>query len=79
MMKRRLTKSSTNSVLWGVCGGLSEFFGIDVTLVRIAWILFTFFGGSGIIAYIICAVIMPSAEAANRSSDPQDWNHPNSN
>ena len=78
-MKRRLTKSNSNSVISGVCGGLAEFFGIDVTLVRIGWILFTFFGGSGIIAYIICAIIMPCAQVENHGDKPHDWEHPNSN
>ena len=78
-MKKRLTKSNSNSVISGVCGGLAEFFDIDVTLVRIGWILFTFFGGSGIIAYIICAIIMPSAQVENHSDKPHDWEHPNSN
>ena len=78
-MRKRLTKSSSNSVISGVCGGLAEFFGIDVTLVRIGWILFTFFGGSGIIAYIICAIIMPSAQVEYRGDKPHDWEHPNSN
>ena len=76
-MRRRLAKSSTNKVISGVCGGLAEYFGIDVTLVRIGWVLFTFLGGSGILAYIICALIMPSAE--NHRGDPNDWNQPNSN
>ena len=78
-MKKRLTKSNSNKVIAGVCGGLAEFFGIDVTLVRIGWILFTFFGGSGIIAYIICAIIMPKAPAEYHSDNPHDWNHPNAN
>ena len=78
-MGRRLAKSSSNRVILGVCGGLAEFFGIDVTLVRIAWILFTFFGGSGIIAYIICAIIMPSASAEPGSGNRDDWHHPNAN
>ena len=76
-MGRRLTKSSTNKVISGVCGGLAEFFNIDVTLVRIGWILFTFLGGSGIIAYIICAIVMPRAEHHNAGTD--DWNNPNAN
>ena len=78
-MSKKLTKSDTNKVISGVCGGLAEFFGIDVTLVRIAWILFTFFGGSGVIAYIICIFIMPNAPAGYRSENPHDWNNPNSN
>ncbi|MFN0158992.1 MAG: PspC domain-containing protein, partial [Bacteroidota bacterium] len=43
----------------GVCGGVAEYFGLDSTLVRIAWVLLTLFGGSGIILYILAMIIMP--------------------
>ncbi len=57
---KKLYKSSTNSMLLGVCGGIAEYFGIDPTLVRLAWVLFCCLGGSGVLAYIICALIIPS-------------------
>ncbi len=44
----------------GVCGGVAEFFGLDPTLVRIAWVLLTLLGGSGILLYIIAMIIMPT-------------------
>ena len=44
----------------GVCAGLAEYFAIDPTLVRLAWVLFCALGGSGVLAYIICALIIPS-------------------
>lgn len=59
MMERRLYKSNVNKMLCGVCGGLAEYFGIDPTLVRLAWVLFCALGGSGILAYIIAAIIIP--------------------
>ena len=43
----------------GVCGGIAEYFNVDPTLVRIAWVLFTGLGGAGIIAYIIAWIIVP--------------------
>ena len=46
-------------MLCGVCGWIAEYFDIDPTLVRLAWILLTFFGGSGILAYIIAAIVIP--------------------
>ena len=58
-MTKRLHKSRYNEVLCGVCSGVAEYFDIDPTLVRLAWILFTFAGGSGLLAYIVCAIIMP--------------------
>ena len=59
MSNKRLYKSSVNCMLCGVCGGIAEDFYIDPTLVRLAWVVLTFFGGSGILAYIIAAIIIP--------------------
>ncbi len=59
MHGRRLTKSSTNRMICGVCGGVAEFFGIDPTIVRLVLALFCLAGGSGILAYIIAAIVMP--------------------
>jgi len=60
-MAKRLQKSNSNSVISGVCGGIAEYFNIDPTIVRLGWMIFTFAGGSGLIAYIIAAVVMPTA------------------
>ena len=59
-MKKKLFKSETSKKLCGVCGGIAEYFDIDPTLVRLAWVAFTLLGGSGILAYIIAAIVMPS-------------------
>ena len=58
-MELRLYKSNNNKMLDGVCGGIAEYFNIDPTLVRLAWVLFCALGGSGILAYIIAAIIIP--------------------
>ena len=60
-MNKKLHKSNTNKMLEGVCGGIAEYFGIDPTIVRLAWVVFCALGGSGILAYIIAAIIIPSA------------------
>ncbi|MFY1110886.1 MAG: PspC domain-containing protein [Methanosarcinaceae archaeon] len=59
-MKRTLTKSKSNKMIFGVCGGIGEYFGIDPTLIRLAFVLLAFLNGIGIVIYIILAVIMPS-------------------
>lgn len=57
---KRLYRSSTNYMLCGVCGGIAEYFNIDPTLVRLAWVILSVFGwGTGIVAYIIAAIIIP--------------------
>lgn len=58
-MEKRLYKIEQGKKLDGVCGGIAEYFNIDPTLVRLAWILFTACAGSGILAYIIAAIVMP--------------------
>ena len=59
MNEKKLYKSSTDKKLAGVCGGIAEYFNIDSTLVRLGWVLFSLLGGSGLLAYIISAIIMP--------------------
>ena len=56
---KRLYKSNTNRVISGVCGGIAEYINIDPTLVRLAWLALTFFGGSGVLIYIVAAIVMP--------------------
>ena len=58
-MEKKLYKSNQNKMLDGVCGGIAEYFGIDPTVVRLFWALFSLMGGCGILAYIIAAVIIP--------------------
>ena len=59
MNEKKLYKSSTDKKLAGVCGGIAEYFNIDSTLVRLGWVVFSLLGGSGLLAYIIAAIIMP--------------------
>ena len=61
-MHKRLYKSTENKMLDGVCGGIGEYFGIDPTLVRLGWVLFCAAGGSGFLAYVAAALIMPRYE-----------------
>lgn len=56
---RRLTKSRTDRMIDGVCGGIAAYFTLDPTLVRIAWVLLTLLGGSGILLYIAAMILMP--------------------
>ncbi len=58
-MDKKLYKSQGDRKLCGVCGGLGEFFGIDASLIRLAWIVFSLLGGSGVLAYIIAAIVIP--------------------
>ena len=59
-MEKRLYNANKNKLLCGVCGGIAEYFNVDPTLVRLGWIVFCALGGSGLLAYIIAAVIIPN-------------------
>jgi len=58
-MAKRLQRSRTEKMLAGVCGGLGEYFDIDPTIVRVLWVVVSFMGGAGILAYLILWVIVP--------------------
>ena len=58
-MKKKLYKIDEGKKIDGVCGGIAEYFDIDATLVRLGWIIFCALGGSGVLAYIIAAIVMP--------------------
>lgn len=58
MATKKLYKSR-DRVLCGVCGGIAEYFNIDPTLVRVIWAVLVFCFGTGILAYIVAALIIP--------------------
>lgn len=56
---KRLFRSREDRMVSGVCGGVAKYFDVDPSLVRLGWILLAAFAGSGILAYIIAAVVIP--------------------
>lgn len=59
-MKKRLFRSNSNKIIFGVCGGIGEYLDIDPTVIRLLWVLFTALSmGAGILVYIIAALIIP--------------------
>lgn len=57
---KKLYKSETDKKLCGVCGGMAEYFNIDSTLIGLIWAIAVLCFGTGILAYIIAAIILPS-------------------
>jgi len=62
-LEKRLYRSRENTVIGGVCGGIAEYLDIDPTLVRLIWVISAIYGGIGVIAYIICLVVIPENKA----------------
>jgi len=59
MEGKKLYLSQNDRMIAGVCGGIAEYLNIDSTVVRILWILAAFAVGTGLLAYIACALIIP--------------------
>ncbi len=57
-MEKKLYRSNKDKRIAGVCSGIAEYFNIDVTIVRLLWVLFCFVA-AGILAYLICAIVIP--------------------
>lgn len=58
----RLHKSVSNRMVAGVCGGIAEYLNTDPTIVRLAAVLLVLGWGSGLLAYIVCAIVMPAEQ-----------------
>lgn len=58
-MNKRLTRVEEGKMLCGVCAGIAKYFDIDPTLVRLGLVLLCCFGGTGILAYFVAAIIIP--------------------
>ena len=68
---KRIIRSRKDRIITGVCGGFAEYFGLDPSLIRLAWIFFTLFGGSGILAYLLAMFVFPD-EFSARDYDRND-------
>ncbi|HUV85434.1 MAG TPA: PspC domain-containing protein [Methanosarcinales archaeon] len=75
-MNKKLYRSRTKRTLSGVCGGLEDYFEIDVTIIRLVWVLISIMSGilPGIVAYVIAVFIIPEQPIGYRSDD---MNRPN--
>ena len=58
-MEKRLYRSRTDKKICGVCAGLANYLGLDPTVVRLITVLLAFFAGGGVMAYLLCALIIP--------------------
>lgn len=59
-MAKKLYKSQSNRMICGVCGGVAEYFNIDSTIVRLIFAFLGISGGSGVLFYIIAAIVIPN-------------------
>ncbi|SEH05170.1 PspC domain-containing protein [Candidatus Venteria ishoeyi] len=55
---KKLYRSTHDRMIAGVCGGLGDYFKVDPTIIRVAWVVFGL-AGAGILAYLLCLIIIP--------------------
>lgn len=58
-MEKKLYRSRSDKKVAGVCGGLAKYLNIDPTVVRLIWTIVVVCGGAGLLAYLICALVIP--------------------
>lgn len=59
MQNKKLRKSRTDRKICGVCGGLAEYLNMDSTIIRLIWAVLILAAGTGLLAYLIAAIVMP--------------------
>lgn len=59
-MEKKLYRSNSNRMVAGVCGGLAEYLDFDASIIRILWALSVLLLGTGLLIYIVCAIIIPN-------------------
>ncbi|MCB8569062.1 PspC domain-containing protein [Faecalibacillus faecis] len=57
--EKKLYRSRKDKMLAGICGGLAEYFDVDPSLVRLASVLLCLYAGTGLLVYILAAIIIP--------------------
>jgi phage shock protein PspC (stress-responsive transcriptional regulator) len=71
--RRPLLRSKDNRVIWGVAGGLADHIGFNATLVRLAFVVVSLFGGAGLLAYLVLAVALPEDDGTGQPVPESVW------
>lgn len=74
-MEKKLYRSRTDKKICGVCGGLAKYLDMDVSIMRIIALVLVLFAGGGLLAYLICALIIPQ-EPGNVVEEDRDRKEP---
>lgn len=67
-MDKKLYRSDENKIIFGICGGIGEYFEVDPVIIRLILIVLICLGFSGLVAYIIAAFVIPRRPAASTNS-----------
>jgi len=61
--RKRLYRSRSDKKIAGVCGGMADYFGVDPVIPRLVWVLLALGAGAGVLAYLICWIVIPMEPA----------------
>jgi phage shock protein C len=64
LTQKKLVRTRDERMIAGVCGGLARYAGVDAVLVRLGMVALVLFGGTGILLYIACWILMPEEETS---------------
>ena len=64
-MSKKIVKSTNNRILFGVCAGVADQLNVDPTIVRVIWAVAAFVYGTGLLIYLICAIVFPEGRTNN--------------
>jgi phage shock protein C len=72
---KRLYRKPEGRIVAGVCTGLADYLGVDVTIIRLAFAALTIFGGAGVLLYLIAWALVP--EEGEKASIVEEFVHKN--
>ena len=68
-MTKKITRLKNNRMIAGVCSGFAEYFNVDLIIVRLLFMALSPIYGSGLIAYLVCALMIPEGEEASGENE----------
>jgi phage shock protein PspC (stress-responsive transcriptional regulator) len=61
---KKLMRPKDGALIGGVCAAFARYYGIDATVIRLVWVLLVCLGGTGLLAYLICWIVIPREPSA---------------
>lgn len=74
---KKLYRDPSNQMISGVCSGVAKYLNVDPTIVRLLWAIAVFFAGTGVLLYIICALIIPEEPVGYYDNFENQFNQQN--
>ena len=70
--QKKLVRPKEGAMIGGVCAGIARYFELDATLIRVLWVLMVCLAGTGLLAYLVCWIVIPPEDSAPPATPPQN-------